>query len=339
MNAVTHLEKVITGEVSAVTLLEKVIAGETSAVTYTEKVITGEATPITHLQRVIAGVESPVTHLEYIWAGGSPTPTEHEYTGAVPYTFTADGSPLLDYTIYGNMTQASECGDRTKNYFDKENIDLVNLYPNNSTGAVEQSSTTWSIIVPIDSGGEWIFWIEDTTTNRIRIAGYETYPVLNTQATFLDNTGTSITDFKYNAFEAPEGTKYILIMLSSNQYTQSEMRELLETAYVQIEKGVRKTDYEPYGYKIPVISAGQAFDVYIGTEPLRKAIDGSNVADTITYSTQQLIRRVDSSGNALAEPETVTLEVPEISTVDGQNTIDVLTELKPSEVYIKYKGV
>lgn len=155
-------------------------------------------------------------------------------------------------------------GERTKNYFDKDNIDLVNLYPNNSTGAVEQSSTVWSIIVPIDSGGEWIFWIEDTTTNRIRIAGYETYPVLGSQATFIDSAGTSMADYKYNVFEVPEGTKYILIMLSSNQYTQSEMQELLETVHVQIEKGVRKTDYEPHGYKIPISSAGQTIPVYLG---------------------------------------------------------------------------
>ena len=107
MNAVTHLEKVIVGEVSAVTHLEKVIAGETSAVTYTEKVITGEAPPITHLQKVIAGEANPVTHLEYVWTGGTPSPTEHEYTGAVPYTFTANGSPLISWRISGNTVQSA----------------------------------------------------------------------------------------------------------------------------------------------------------------------------------------------------------------------------------------
>lgn len=75
MKAVTHLEKVIVGEVSSVTHLEKVIAEETTAVTYTEKVIAGEAPPSTHLEKVIAGIASPVTHLEQVWAGRTPEPT------------------------------------------------------------------------------------------------------------------------------------------------------------------------------------------------------------------------------------------------------------------------
>ena len=107
MEAVTHLEKVIVGEVSAVTHLEKVIAGETSAVTYTEKVITGEAPPITHLQKVIAGVESPVTHLEHIWAG--KVPTEPKSWADVRKIVRAGKAPELlplgtYYSVWGDST-------------------------------------------------------------------------------------------------------------------------------------------------------------------------------------------------------------------------------------------
>ena len=107
MNAVTHLEKVIVGEVSAVTHLEKVIAGEVSAVTYTEKVITGEAPPITHLQKVITGVESPVTHLEHIWAG--KVPTEPKSWADVRKIVRAGKAPELlplgtYYSVWGDST-------------------------------------------------------------------------------------------------------------------------------------------------------------------------------------------------------------------------------------------
>lgn len=49
-----------------------------------------------------------MTHFERLFAakfGGSPPPEVREYTGAVPVTITADGSPLLDYLITGNTIQ------------------------------------------------------------------------------------------------------------------------------------------------------------------------------------------------------------------------------------------
>lgn len=46
-------------------------------------------------------------------------------------------------------------------------------------------------------------------------------------------------------------------------------------------------------------------------------------------------KRTENKLQALKE----TLEVPELPTNNGSNTLDVETTLKPSEVYIKYKGV
>ena len=166
MEAVTHLEKVIAGEVSAVTHLEKVIAEETTAVTYTEKVIAGEAPPITHLEKVIAGVADPITHLEYVWAGRTPEPTEHEYTGAVPVEILADGTPILDFLISGNMEQSGtptpqtpiqpqECGDLSENIYDASNPNIFKGFYDATSNRLASHPNNAFIYIPLVQGKKY----------------------------------------------------------------------------------------------------------------------------------------------------------------------------------------
>lgn len=243
MKAVTHLEKVIAGEVSAVTHLEKVIAQETTAVTYTEKVIAGTAPPVTHLQKVIAGEARPVTHLEYVWAGGSP-PSVQEYTGAVPVTFVADGTPLLDILISGNTVQTgtptpqnpiqpSECGERTGNLFDK-NSDTINNTGQARPG-VKVSSGTYSI---------------NNTTDR---AVYYR----------IGNEGT--------ATQVNGGRKAENIIASDDLYVWRDNG--IRQDGVMLNLGLEALPYEPWGYKIPISSASTTTPVYLGeVETTRKII-------------------------------------------------------------------
>jgi hypothetical protein len=259
-----------------------------------------------------------------------------EYTGSVPVTFTADGTPLLDYTIYGNMTQSSECGERTKNLFDKDNAPVIHIFPT-ASGVVSERNDVYSIILPCKPNTTYTYSKLILPHRMHRVAGYAEYPTLEMQSVFLDESSETIEGDEYaqNIFTTTADARWLLIIVAA-QGTYDDYFNLIQK--LQVEESNGRTSYEPYGYKIPISVNGQTNNIYIGSEPLRKAVDGSETADTLNYSTQQFIRRVGSSGNALAEPETVTLEVPEIPTVDGQNTIDVLTELKPSEVYIKYKG-
>lgn len=279
MKAVTHLEKVITGEVSAVTHLEKVIAEETSAATYTEKVIAGEAPPITHLEKVIAGIASPVTHLEQVWAGRTPEPTEHEYTGAVPVTIIANGQPLLDYLISGNMYQTSgvspttpiqpqECGERTKNLFDKDNVVFSGFYPHADTGAVVNTSSGkfLSIIVPCEPNTSYTWSFDRIVADlRNRVAGYSAYPTVGMACTFLDRetdspSGSTRTVQK---FTTTANTHWLILMVTGTGQTAETLTEdVAENA--QLEIGTEMTSYEPYGYELPISSAEQTNNIYLG---------------------------------------------------------------------------
>lgn len=222
MNAVTHLEKVITGEVSAVT--------------YTEKVLTGEAPPITHLQKVIAGEASPVTHLEHIWAGRTPEPTEHEYTGVVPYTFNADGTPLLDWYIKGNTVQSttptpqnpimpSECGERTVNLFDEKypsispTIQYMPMFVGDGTFTL--SSTT----PQMPNGAACLFLIAGNVSSG---AGPQN-KVYNEQSITVDSSNGYIT------------IAYRIV----SDYDPRNYTTMLNT-------GSTALPYEPYGYFIEI---------------------------------------------------------------------------------------
>lgn len=263
MNAVTHLEKVITGEVSAVTHLEKVIAGETSAVTYTEKVITGEAPPITHLQRVIAGVESPVTHLEYVWAGGSPTPTEHEYTGVVPYTFRADGEPLLDWYIYGNTVQngtpspenpiqPQETGERTGNLLDYTTVESTT------------SATATQISGGISVSGQYYvrFRTVEFTVGSTYTMSWKANTIGGTSAPswrfhYADNTYSSMPSSGESLVVKKEVSELLL-------YVSTSANCVVEFTEIMLNSGSTALPYEPYGYKIPISSANTTTPVYLG---------------------------------------------------------------------------
>ena len=305
MNAVTHLEKVIVGEVSAVTHLEKVIAGEVSAVTYTEKVITGEATPITHLQKVIAGEASPVTHLEYIWAGGSPTPTEHEYTGAVPYTFNANGSPLMAWRISGNTVQSTTPTPQNP------------IMPQ-GCGELETSGThSGQYIIPISSAGQTtpVYLGEVQTIRRIKklvLTGDENWALSNNRLMYTVKTTEAVSYETVLCSHYISAKSFIEVYNTTNSTAVTNQGIYVNSGSTDIAawKSYLQQQYAA-GTPVTVWYVPATEETAVVNEPLMKI---GGYADEVS-------------------------NVATIPTNNGSTTIDVDTTVKPSEVYIKYKGV
>ncbi|MBP3266750.1 MAG: hypothetical protein J6M07_00265, partial [Ruminococcus sp.] len=168
-----------------------------------------------------------------------------------------------------------------------------------------------------------------------RVGMCSDYPTKGAYCTSVDDTPEYDHPNLGNIFTTDADTRYVLIM-----YVSGAGRDVaIERANrVQVVKGNTALPYEPYGYKMPISVNGQTTNIYIGSEPLRKAVDGSDTADTLNYSTQQLIRRVDSSGNALAEPIAENAELPELPSNNGTTVVDAETALKPSKIYVKYNA-
>jgi hypothetical protein len=233
-------------------------------VTYTEKVITGEAPPITHLQKVIAGVESPVTHLEYIWAGGSPTPTEHEYTGVVPYTFTANGSPLISWRISGNTVQSTTptpdnpimpegTGERTGNLFD--GVIYEGFYNDNGQLVIDTSNGCHTNLIKANT--QITYTVSNLWTTSFNFAVYEWD--INKQ--WLRRTNRQLPPSDKITFTLNNDCAYFSLQINSNyDYTK-----------LMLNIGSTALPYEPFGFKIPISSANTTTPVYLGeVETTRK---------------------------------------------------------------------
>jgi hypothetical protein len=290
-----------------------------------------------------------VTHLEYVWTGGTPSPTEHEYTGAVPYTFRADGTPLLDWYIKGNTVQngtpsnpvdVNGVGVRTAQLWDISSWDGATA----QRGTLERVTTGYKLTATSDNAYTMTY---DNSAYSYPVTSEETYTLswevnnpnisgviyIFTGANVADTPLTTVyTGSRSKTFTVPSGHNYMAFRLGVSTSGDS-----ITYTNIMLNTGSTALPHEPYGYKIPISCGGTVNGVYIGANPLRKALDGTAVDELSSNGT--LTQRVDADGSVLPVPVITQIDTPTIPTVNGSNTFDVDTTVKPSEIYIKYKGV
>lgn len=199
-----------------------------------------------------------MTHFERLFAakfGGSPPPEVREYTGAVPVTITADGTPLLDYLITGNTTQSGTpthdnpvmpqgTGERTAQLFDK--TDILSGYEIVNDKVVPNSAWGVSGYIPVEQGKYYI----------------------------ATNTGSPVLEYETIGGTAVRSVKSI----TKGFYTPSETArfirinfQLFKVDTIMLNLGSTALPYEPFGVKIPISSNSTTTPVYLGeVETTRK---------------------------------------------------------------------
>lgn len=246
-------------------------------------------------------------------------------------TFYALAGYIGTWTIYGNGIQIGSqtpefVGVRTANLFD---ISLV-----------EQGG--WNA----EAGTIPTKWLPDAPNYAIRTRYNRIVPLLASTLSlycpdnvkinhiWIDENGISLggSGWKKNGdtTTAPEQAVYMTFILGLDDNIECTPNDFYDINIVA--GSIAPEYYEPYGYKIPISCSGQTNNIYLSA-PLRKAIDGTNAVDTLD-STGTLTRNVDENGDALVTPTTETIDVPEIPTVQGENTFTVDTDLKPSRIEI-----
>ena len=143
---------------------------------------------------------------------------------------------------------------RGKNLFDKNNYEIVRLYPKGDGGAngrATSASVSWSIVMPCRPNTDYVFSMYSPTgtsyRNRMNIGGYAVYPVNGTAATIFDNTNARDGDYMYNSFATDADTRYLLIFLwSDSSYTEQVVAEIIQNEQLQLEEGTERTAYEAY---------------------------------------------------------------------------------------------
>ena len=263
--------------------------------------------PVTRIERFLAlaagmniSIPTPVTREEMFWADYALI-VEKELSGIPPLTFVSNGENLADYRIYG---ASGGVGDRTRNLIDEKAIGIIVPNPKNP------NTVRTGLILNNLSNDTYFFSFSPASSQSI-ITYARFYNGTRIDTTALQVKKTSIIDMS----SADELRWWI-----------PPDEPIANFKDIQLTAGNIGYDYEPYGYKIPVVCGGTTTNIYLD-EPLAKP---GNNADYIDYAAQ---KRHNSDGTE----SSVTL--PEISTLAGTNTLTVGTEVQPSDVYIKYEGV
>lgn len=166
-----------------------------------------------------------------------------------------------DNLIFKPMIYSSNTLPENTNLFNKDAADIANIYMDQNTGVVidGQSSSSYSLIIPIPNAGDYIFSINHPSTlafrNRMRVSCYNKYPEIGDSALSVDDSATRVDDVVYNTFTAPSGTKYIVVFLwTGAQYPLDRVKQIVNTRQIQLKQGSTYGSYQPHkqNYVIPI---------------------------------------------------------------------------------------
>lgn len=212
--------------------------------------------------------------------------TVETYTGALPATLQTVEGYLERYKIYGNTVQdgtptpespimPSGCGERTGNLFNisqvvtnmqviKQGSSLKVMAPSTTTGVSAAAPNTLQDYCPTLNVNDEVTLSFETTgsLNFIYLSG-ENIVWVNGQSKTM--TATMLSS--------------VVIWYASGRDTEAVISNFM------LNLGSTALPYEPYGYKLPLTSAGQDVDIYLGesqtTRRIKKLVLTGTDADGI----------------------------------------------------------
>jgi len=227
--------------------------------------------------------------------------------GVPPLTFTANGTPLLDYLISGNTVQSGTptsdspimpqgTGERTGNLLDYKTVESTTYATATQISDGISVSGRYYVqfrTVEFAVGNTYTMSWKANTTSGTSSPSWRFHYADNTYSTMEPSGGTLV---------AEKEVSEVLLYVSTSASCIVEFKEIM------LNLGSTPLPYEPYGYIIPITCGGVTTDIYIGDSPL---YDGDTISMTDTG-----------------------IEIP---TAYGNNVLTVDTTVQPSNVYIEYK--
>lgn len=199
------------------------------------------------------------------------------------------GKNLINYLIYGNSVQDGtptpsapieivSCGDRTGNLFDYKTVYEPYIDSNGNISTTANVLASWNYFAEADVGKTITvsLYVGSISASYIRVQGqidgsYITGNAINAGSkgyTEITVTPTSTSDRWRIIYGA--GTPSVVL----NQ--------------VMVAVSATRKDYEPYGYKIPVIVGSTTTNIYLD-EPLRKI---GEYSDYIDFENSKVVRNI-----------------------------------------------
>ena len=256
----------------------------------------------------------------------SKSPLEYkngtEVVTSLPVTLYTDGQPVSSWSMEGNTVNG--VGEET-----------ANLY-SGKYSQFDNQGGSGSVYNYFQVTGDFTFTLKAKGTFRTPAEAY------------FGLTG--------NGGNADGG--YQWVMGSNSSWTEGETRTVYSTTNgyhfisiypkdettfnwinehfdVMLNAGSTPLPYEPFGYKISILSNQTALSPIFLSQPLRRSLDGTAV-DTLD-STGLVTYNVDEDGQPQT-PTTESVTVPTITTTGGEVTLDTDTTVKPSEFSLTYHG-
>jgi hypothetical protein len=200
-----------------------------------------------------------------------------------PLAFVSNGENLVDYRIDG---ASGGVGDRTRNLIDEKAIGIIVPNPQNP------NTVRTGLILNNLSNDTYFFSFRPASSQSI-ITYARFYNGTRIDTAALQVKKTSIIDMS----SADELRWWI-----------PSGEPIANFKDIQLTAGNIGYDYEPYGYKIPVVCGGTTTNIYLD-EPLEES-ESISMSDTGVS----------------------------IPTINGSNTLSIGTTVQPSNMYIKYGG-
>ena len=183
-----------------------------------------------------------------------------EVEGVPPLTFPSNGNNLLNYRIDGAN---GGVGDRTKNLANDN--DMLPGYWAYADGTYIKTNT-WICTPKIACKGNVDYTFQ--FANNSRWYGFVWYDENNNFISTTNQQNNLQTGFRSFTAKSPSNAGYLIINIAGYPGANDTIRtdDLIN---FQLEESSTVTDYEPYGYKIPVVISGKNL-----MPPISEWVDG-----------------------------------------------------------------
>lgn len=177
----------------------------------------------------------------------------------------------------------SECGERTENLWSNNDATLeewISSTGEKITGGEARYGCTFTI--PFNGENSYTFKYHGVSPYSYSMIFYDS------NGDFIIRTHIASPSASGDTFTVPNNTASVIAQVATNVGTVLT-REMLNSYAIMLNSGSTALPYEPYGYKLPLLSGSTPVDIYLGTEPLRKIGD---YVDYIDYGTGKIVRQV-----------------------------------------------
>jgi len=272
---------------------------------------------------------SRIEELIYEWINGGDIST---YMGTLPATLQTVAGFLAGYKIWGNPTG---CGERTSNLVDistaeKGRIDNGEVAYASATTALSVSDGTISFTTDANYRGVCCGFVEiPTGTESLTLSGnFVGKDGIGKKLVFYDSQKTWLNaDVSISVAQStptvtiPTSAKYVRLSFTGQRASSYAIKNL------RLNIGSTALLYEPYGYKLPILSNDTTTDIFIGNTQLAKD-------EYVDSETGQIYRYVDGTLTPTDPPA----PLPLIPTAAGETTISYGgTGAQPEKVELKYR--